>query len=312
MKIVILILGLLLISCSKDGGQDKQTFTLTVSAGVGGTVDAAGGTYPEGTTVTISATPNSEFIFSNWSGTENSTSNPLELTILNNEVITANFSIADADKDGVTDGFDLCSDSPPDIEVDSNGCSIYLFLDDNGVTVKARDYAVLGETYELNGEMYTVVDEAMLRNMIENEQDVTRVVTTYVTNMNELFFNDKNDDGISDSYYLKNFNQAIGHWDTSNVIDMSKMFYATDSFNQDIGNWDTSSVINMNAMFYGANSFDQDIGNWDTSVVTESSSLSSKGSCLLVLPADLGLCTACKRSSHTVIADKIARSLSSK
>lgn len=95
MKKVILLLGLVLMSCSKEGGgsdgQDKLKFTLTVSAGEGGSVDTAGGTYPEGTSVTVTATPDSEYTFDKWSGTESSTNNPLNIVITSNENVTANF-----------------------------------------------------------------------------------------------------------------------------------------------------------------------------------------------------------------------------
>ena len=71
----------------------------------------------------------------------------------------------------------------------------------------------------------------------------------------------------------ESFNQEIGGWDTSNVIDMSGMFDGAESFNQDIGGWDTSNVTEMTGMFYGADSFNQYIGNWDTSNVTAMSSM---------------------------------------
>ena len=56
MKKTILLLGLILISCSKDSGGDSSNpeplkFTLEVSAGEGGSVDTSGGTYNKGTTV---------------------------------------------------------------------------------------------------------------------------------------------------------------------------------------------------------------------------------------------------------------------
>nr|WP_287422408.1 BspA family leucine-rich repeat surface protein [Candidatus Brachybacter algidus] len=54
----------------------------------------------------------------------------------------------------------------------------------------------------------------------------------------------------------------MGGWNTSNVTDMSAMFYNATSFNQDIGGWNTSNVINMNYMFYEATAFNQDIGSW--------------------------------------------------
>ena len=41
----------------------------------------------------------------------------------------------------------------------------------------------------------------------------------------------------------------ISDWDTSQVKDMSELFYAKSSFNGDISGWDTSSVTNMKRMF---------------------------------------------------------------
>ena len=79
--------------------------------------------------------------------------------------------------------------------------------------------------------------------------------TSEVTNMKNLNFG-------------QIFNEDIGKWNVSNVIDMSFMFAHARSFNQDIGKWDVSNVNNMDAMFYNARSFNQDIGNWDVSSVT--------------------------------------------
>ncbi len=65
-----------------------------------------------------------------------------------------------------------------------------------------------------------------------------------------------------------NFNQDIGSWDVSRVINMYGMFLSATSFNQDIGNWDVSSVTSMYLMFREATNFNKDIGNWDVSSVT--------------------------------------------
>ena len=128
-------------------------------------------------------------------------------------------------------------------------------LDDNGITIKAREWAEVGETGSVNGEEYTVVDRATLLTMIANGDDVTKAVTTLITNMEEIF------------KHKRNFNQPIGNWDVSNVISMRMMFRSAYDFNQPIGNWDVSAVEDMNYMFYYAVSFNQPIGNWNVSNV---------------------------------------------
>ena len=42
---------------------------------------------------------------------------------------------------------------------------------------------------------------------------------------------------------------------TSQITDMSRIFYDIDSFNQDISSWDVSSVTDMNGMFSDADVF---------------------------------------------------------
>ena len=46
-------------------------YNLTVTAGEGGAVSTEGGTYDEGTEVTIIATPNEGYIFIGWDGLDN-------------------------------------------------------------------------------------------------------------------------------------------------------------------------------------------------------------------------------------------------
>jgi surface protein len=80
--------------------------------------------------------------------------------------------------------------------------------------------------------------------------------TSNVSNMTQVFFQ------------ASSFNKPIGSWDTSNVTNMNYMFGFATVFNQDISSWNTSKVINMSFMFDSASSFNQPVGSWDTSKVT--------------------------------------------
>ena len=167
-------------------------------------------------------------------------------------------------------------------------CDDVVYLADNGITIKAYECAEVGDTGVINGVTYTVVDEAMLRDMIFNEVDVTKVVTTKVTDTSNLLYNfdnifsDFNQDisswdvsNVTDMwgmFLFTPFNQDISSWDVSSVTDMGSMFGSTTTFNQPIGGWDVSNVTDMSGMFFST-SFNQDIGNWDVSNVTNMGSM---------------------------------------
>jgi len=80
-----------------------------------------------------------------------------------------------------------------------------------------------------------------------------------------------------DSWCFKNKNDAIlefGHisdWNTTQVDDMSKLFFDQYKFNDNISKWDVSNVKNMSEMFevnnWNQSIFNQDISGWDVSKV---------------------------------------------
>ena len=84
-----------------------------------------------------------------------------------------------------------------------------------------------------------------------------RAATSNITNMSYMFYNSTS------------FNQDISSWDVSNVTNMGSMFQNATSFNQDISSWDVSNVTDMGSMFQNATSFNQDISSWDVSNVTD-------------------------------------------
>ena len=92
-KQILYLFLLLLITCSKDSTEDTSSvyvappsnttntpsttvtqYTITVSAGEGGIVSTAGGTYNDGTQVSITATPNEGYGFIGWNGSDSSSS----------------------------------------------------------------------------------------------------------------------------------------------------------------------------------------------------------------------------------------------
>ena len=138
--------------------------------------------------------------------------------------------------------------------VDGNGPISKIYLASNGLTVKASAKAIAGDKGKINGVTYTVVDKSTLTTMINNGDDVTKVCTSLITEMSNMFTE------------VPDFNQKIGTWDVSNVTTMYGMFDGA-GFNQDISNWDVSSVTNMNGIFAGTN-FNGDISSWNVSNVT--------------------------------------------
>ena len=102
----ICVLSFILIySCSTDEEEsvapviqtpqpepEPVEYTLTVTAAEGGTVSTDGGTYDEGTEVTITATPDEGYRFSGWEGND-STSESLTITLNADQTLQALFEL---------------------------------------------------------------------------------------------------------------------------------------------------------------------------------------------------------------------------
>jgi len=265
----LLIASLLIFSCSPE---EVVTYKLsvTVTPDGAGNVNPASGTYDENEQITINVVASPDYVFSGWSGDWSGSNTPLALVMDSDKTLTANFVIADSDGDGVNDEVDQDNNTRSGVPVDSNGVMINpIYLDDNGVTIKAYDWSIVGDVGTVDGKEYTVVSREVLLKMVSNDADLTSVCTSKITDMNSMFAN-----AIS-------FNQDIGNWDVSNVTNMRHMFSRAAEFNQDIGDWDTSSVTDMRYMFEGFDydtereivRFNQDIGDWDTSNVIEMSGM---------------------------------------
>ncbi len=76
---------------SSSASTSVTQYSLTVSAGTGGSVSTSGGTYDDGSSVSITATPNDGYEFTGWNGS-NSTNSTISVTINSNTVIEALFT----------------------------------------------------------------------------------------------------------------------------------------------------------------------------------------------------------------------------
>ena len=98
MKKLISLLSIfaIVISCSSDETSTPVTppapivkYTITLSAGEGGTVSTSGGEFEEGQTVSVTATPQGEYLFKDWS--DGNTNATRTITVSSNTTLTANF-----------------------------------------------------------------------------------------------------------------------------------------------------------------------------------------------------------------------------
>ncbi|UWD34802.1 BspA family leucine-rich repeat surface protein [Mycoplasma cottewii] len=71
---------------------------------------------------------------------------------------------------------------------------------------------------------------------------------------------------LSRAFYKTNHGEIDGiqHWDTSNVTNMSHMFFES-WINQQIGHWNVKNVMNFEWMFWSCTLFEKSIGSWEIS-----------------------------------------------
>ena len=212
-KLIYLFLALLILACSNDdsSSNDSTAPIITLNGQAIATVNLNSTYTDAGATATdnVDGDLTSSIV----------TTGVVNTSIEGNYIIT--YTVSDTSGNTTT--------ATRQVIVEDDGNPVYLA--ENGVTIKAKEWALVGDSGVVNGIGYTIVDTQTLENMISNGEDVTRVCT-------------------------------------SRVLDMSYMFQGAESFNQDISTWDTSNVTNMNGMFLGATDFNQDLSSWSVDNVT--------------------------------------------
>jgi len=128
-KLSLFFISLLSVASIVSCGDEEDpisavsySLTVQIEPVIGGTVSQTSETFISGTTATLTATANSNYIFSTWTGSSNSTSNPLELIMNEDKSLVAVFELMDSDQDGITDDLDECPDTAEGTSVDDKGC----------------------------------------------------------------------------------------------------------------------------------------------------------------------------------------------
>lgn len=139
-------------------------------------------------------------------------------------------------------------------------------------------------SFGCNRYEYKPASKEELIKLLDNKSiNLAKIDIREITDLSEIFAGSKRQDftGISKwdtsnvknmssmFYNMENFNEDISSWNVEQVEDMSYMFEGADKFNQDISDWNTSNVTNMRGMFYEASSFNQDISSWNTKNVKD-------------------------------------------
>lgn len=73
------------------GGSTPTAYTLSTNVSGSGSVSPSSGAYTSGTSVSLTATPASGWVFSHWSGDASGSSNPISVTMNSNKSVTAVF-----------------------------------------------------------------------------------------------------------------------------------------------------------------------------------------------------------------------------
>ncbi len=134
---------------------DSVYYTLTVSTDGQGSVEVspAADSYLEGTSVTITASADSGYIFDSWSGDASGTSETISITMDANKSLTATFTEEGEDEEEEVDTTDFCDD-PETISL-----SYSFDGEDEGCYVTTDDISYFNswcmESVEINGTDYT-------------------------------------------------------------------------------------------------------------------------------------------------------------
>ncbi|WP_339904113.1 BspA family leucine-rich repeat surface protein [uncultured Cyclobacterium sp.] len=308
----LLVFLTVFVSCVEtEDTKSTQTFTLstTVNPDEGGVIKTSpgGSSFDVGESVSLTAEPNSNWVFQEWEGDASGSTNPLALAMNSNKSVTAVFVKRDYPLNITIEGEGTVGEkiiTNPSAKEYPQGTTVELTpipkegwvfdswsgdLEGNEVPAiilvdKEKNVAVTfreepSAIFYLaeNGitckcEKANPGDKGFINGVEYEAVDNTGIFLKHRlgnVDMTKLCTSLVTD--MSSLFAATQFNQPIGHWDVSNVTSMEYMFSGS-PFNQPIGDWDVSKVTIMKLMFYGA-AFNHPIENWDVGNVINMSGM---------------------------------------
>lgn len=114
---------LLLFACQQEAASTYVTLSVRVNPAGAGSIEPQSGEWEEGSSVTLSALANPNYVFESWTGDWNGAASPFVLVMDSDKMITGNFRLLDDDNDGVVNSLDQCNNTPLGEIVNAEGCS---------------------------------------------------------------------------------------------------------------------------------------------------------------------------------------------
>ena len=113
----------LLFACQQEAAPTYVSLSVRVNPAGAGSVEPQSGEWEEGSSITLSALANPNYVFESWTGDWNGAVSPFVLVMDSDKMITGNFRLLDDDNDGVVNSLDQCNNTPLGEIVNAEGCS---------------------------------------------------------------------------------------------------------------------------------------------------------------------------------------------
>ena len=268
----------------------SEVYTITAIASEGGTV-SGGGEVEEGGSITLTAAPNKNYKFDGWYDGETKVCETAEFVVENvtaDKTYTAKFAYNPV---SVSESKLFSTNHRDNLLIRAKNTELTSTLR----AIKGVSFVDLS-SYDLTG--ITTVDYSADgdESVLAWFDNATAVL--YIGGYGKIVAGSSLNSAFKEGECIEAIN-GLNMLDTSNVTDMSKMFYmcgySSEAFTLDLGdNFDTSNVTDMSYMFYRcgyhSRAFTLDLGdNFDTSNVTTMYEMfNSCGNYSTVFTLDLG------------------------